>query len=425
MKVRQKNAFFCSYGALGGIIFIWIFAFLLSSPLFLFNTLNSMQINLNEDLPYLINTTSLHNNINKDDEFSLKSSSSFSSSPPSDFYASLTPIGTLTTSVNNEFDDSSNFNFEFDPNELKLIKINHCIEYSPFNQSRLIYSYASLMVQYMLPFLIVGLAYGSIWWKLRNHRNKLKKHKNNSNNAGGAASPCSTVVRSANTTALKSKALKEKSMHVTPAQNLSKMTKLLEHTNTIRNNPNFERRRRIKMNVLLTFIAIIFCASWLPLNIFNILSDSKTSMIKASHAFYIINAICILLGMSSAVSNPFLYGFLNENFKREYQKLFETISTRFCSIKKTKNNNNSNIYNNANKQTESNRIKKTKIAEVTVFDETKKPKVKKIKPNNNNNNNNTLMNIKPKKQDEAQKLLNQRTTPIILINKEHLNENSN
>jgi hypothetical protein len=82
------------------------------------------------------------------------------------------------------------------------------------------------------------------------------------------------------------------------------------------------------MNLLLVFIAVIFAASWLPLNIFNILSDSKVTVLKADHFFYIINAICILFGMSSAVSNPILYGVLNENFKREYKRLFFNLFSR-------------------------------------------------------------------------------------------------
>ena len=102
---------------------------------------------------------------------------------------------------------------------------------------------------------------------------------------------------------------------------------LLDRKNILK---NLEKKRRLKMNLLLAFIAIIFAASWLPLNIFNILSDSKNS-IKADHTFYATNAICILFAMSSAVSNPFLYGFLNENFKREYVKLFRKILSKlFC-----------------------------------------------------------------------------------------------
>ena len=82
------------------------------------------------------------------------------------------------------------------------------------------------------------------------------------------------------------------------------------------------------MNILLAFIAIIFAASWLPLNIFNILSDYNVGMLKVGHSYYLINAVCILFAMSSAVSNPFLYGFLNENFKREYVTLFRNFFNR-------------------------------------------------------------------------------------------------
>ena len=87
-------------------------------------------------------------------------------------------------------------------------------------------------------------------------------------------------------------------------------------------NAKYELNRRRKMNVLLACIAFIFAISWLPLNLFNILSDSRMSIIKADHFYYILNAVCILFGMSSAVSNPILYGVLNENFKREYTKFF-------------------------------------------------------------------------------------------------------
>jgi hypothetical protein len=91
-----------------------------------------------------------------------------------------------------------------------------------------------------------------------------------------------------------------------------------------------ELNRRRKMNVLLSCIALIFAVSWLPLNLFNILSDTKLSIIKPDHFFYVLNAVCILLGMSSAMSNPVLYGLLNENFKREYAKLFSKFCKRVC-----------------------------------------------------------------------------------------------
>ena len=62
-------------------------------------------------------------------------------------------------------------NFDFDIN----LNVVHCLEHWP-NNLRIIYSYFSGLIQYILPFIIVGMSYGCIWWKLKIHRTKLKKH---------------------------------------------------------------------------------------------------------------------------------------------------------------------------------------------------------------------------------------------------------
>ncbi|RNA31346.1 neuropeptide F receptor [Brachionus plicatilis] len=269
MKVRQSNNVLNSYGPIAILTFIWVFAFILSSPLFFFNVLISLE--------------------------------------PRDFNFNFTINWT----------DSKNELFE---NQLEQLNIHHCIEHSPFPQSRFIYSFASLMIQYTLPFLIVGIAYGSIWWKLRNHRNKLKHHQQNSSKQQKKddKSESNSLVKKCN---------RSHAINLNAKDNLDRKNTLKKQENS----------RRLKMNVLLAFIAIIFAASWLPINLFNILSDTKNNLIKASHTYYMINAICILLGMSSAVSNPFLYGVLNENFKREYVKLLGHFVTgaQTCLGKKT------------------------------------------------------------------------------------------
>ena len=272
-RVRQNNNLLTSYGSILFLSSIWLFAFLLSSPLIFFNRIETMFINL-------------------DSSFTVSSAN-----------GSL-PVNSNSTSdehVVRRFKRDDTFQHEFSDSE---INIHHCIENSPFIQSRLIYSYVSFLIQYTLPILIVALAYGNIWWKLKKHRNKLKKHKKVSHraekNALGSVMSHASIRKPASDT------------------NLAAQGK--QNSQTL-----FEKSRRLKMNLLLAFIAIIFAASWLPLNIFNILSDSKNSIIKADHTFYIVNAICILFGMSSAVSNPILYGVLNENFKKEYVRFFNQI----------------------------------------------------------------------------------------------------
>jgi hypothetical protein len=175
----------------------------------------------------------------------------------------------------------------------------------------------------------------------------------------------------------------------------------LDRQNTTRNN---ESRRRMKMNVLLTFIAVIFAASWLPLNLFNILSDSKMSIIKPGSVYYIINAVCILFGMSSAVSNPFLYGFLNENFKREYRKLFDSLASK-CDC----------LFRRGGAQTQANQVKTPN----TIRREQQQQQQRQLPDSPNQE---PLLKKTPEPSpDEHRKLAG---NPVIRVNSENISENN-
>ena len=39
----------------------------------------------------------------------------------------------------------------------------------------------------------------------------------------------------------------------------------------------------------------------------------------------IIYAVCHVMGMLSACANPIIYGFLNENFSREFKELYKSL----------------------------------------------------------------------------------------------------
>nr|QVK45889.1 G protein-coupled receptor [Proales similis] len=262
-KTKQINN---SLGSIMILVGLWMTAFLLSSPLLFFNRIQT--ISLDFDLNAM-----MENQLGNDS-------------------MDVSELESLGDSVLAQSASSSS------SDDLSVrLRIHHCIENSPFNQSRLIYSYVSLLIQYVLPILIVGIAYGSIWWKLKKQKEKLRTHT------------LSKRKRPDGTDAI---------------DNSQAPSQAPTRNNALR----AERSRQLKMNILLSFIAIIFAVSWLPLNIFNILSDSKLSIIKADHSFYVINAVCILFAMSSALSNPLLYGFLNENFKREYKRIFNSLIDR-------------------------------------------------------------------------------------------------
>lgn len=145
--------------------------------------------------------------------------------------------------------------------------IAYCIEEWPIEHGRAYYSAFSLCIQYMLPILIVTGAYTLIYDKLKNR--------------------------------------------------ISVST-----TTTTITDRNLERGRRMRRtNCLLFSIAIIFGISWLPLNIFNLYSDIYLTDHPVTQSIMVSYAVCHMIGMSSACSNPLLYGWLNENFRKEFKEI--------------------------------------------------------------------------------------------------------
>lgn len=72
-------------------------------------------------------------------------------------------------------------------------------------------------------------------------------------------------------------------------------------------------------------VAILFALSWLPLSIFSLTVDILYSGESFPHVtsqnLYMILAICHVTAMSSAVSNPVVYGWLNSNIRQEFLQL--------------------------------------------------------------------------------------------------------
>lgn len=316
-RIRKSGRLF----SIACLAFIWIFAFVLSSPLFLFN----LQISVFDTVPPL--TADFSQSSSDDAEphsgSGLGAGASNSSAPRWPPPPLTKEIIILDEQVGTDT-----------PIAADDIHIFYCIENSPFHQSRLVYSYVSLIIQYMLPILIVALAYSSIWWKLKTQRSKLKRHQSGLRASTRSHAPpppphgTGTVAgQKEATTLLNTGQYGQPPPH---ADRNTKMSAVETAASERERKSNAQRSRRLKMNVLLATIALIFAGSWLPLNIFNILSDSKVSNVKVDNSFYLINAICILFAMSSAVSNPFLYGFLNENFKKEYVTLFRDLIQKVC-----------------------------------------------------------------------------------------------
>ncbi|CAH0554945.1 unnamed protein product [Brassicogethes aeneus] len=159
--------------------------------------------------------------------------------------------------------------------ETTTLILNFCYEDWPVQHGRAYYSIFSLIFQYTLPIIIVSVAYIRISYKLRYRF------------AAGFVS---------------------------------------SEDNSNRNRRQLRGRRLQKTNLLLGSIALIFCISWIPLNLYNLLADFNVISSFSKQQTRICYAICHMIGMSSACSNPILYGCLNENFWKEFQEILCTAS---------------------------------------------------------------------------------------------------
>lgn len=78
-----------------------------------------------------------------------------------------------------------------------------------------------------------------------------------------------------------------------------------------------------QINGILLAMVAAFALLWLPLHVFNSLEDWYHEAIPICHG-NLIFLVCHLLAMASACVNPFIYGFLNTNFKNEVKVLVLT-----------------------------------------------------------------------------------------------------
>ncbi|ELW66661.1 neuropeptide Y receptor Y42 [Tupaia chinensis] len=78
-----------------------------------------------------------------------------------------------------------------------------------------------------------------------------------------------------------------------------------------------------RINGVLMAMVAAFAVLWLPLHVFNTLEDWGHEAIPVCHG-NVIFLVCHLLAMASTCVNPFIYGFLNTNFKKEVKALVLT-----------------------------------------------------------------------------------------------------
>ncbi|MCL4150794.1 UNVERIFIED_CONTAM: hypothetical protein GTU68_000561 [Idotea baltica] len=139
----------------------------------------------------------------------------------------------------------------------------YCEEFWPFEMVRRIFSVFTAVMQFVIPFIIILICYVKISIRM-NARGRFK------------------------------------------------------HGSKSSKKDEIERERKRRTNRMLIAMVTIFGVSWLPTNVINLTGDYY---IYASRwAYYnLCFFISHVVAMSSTCYNPFLYAWLNENFRKEFQ----------------------------------------------------------------------------------------------------------
>ncbi|GLV44905.1 short neuropeptide F receptor [Carabus blaptoides fortunei] len=95
-----------------------------------------------------------------------------------------------------------------------------------------------------------------------------------------------------------------------------------------------DRERKRRTNRMLISMVTIFGICWLPWNIINVIHDFIQSR-ESWQYFHLYFFLAHLMAMSSTCYNPFLYAWLNENFRKEFKQILpcisKRVSRRFCN----------------------------------------------------------------------------------------------
>jgi hypothetical protein len=76
--------------------------------------------------------------------------------------------------------------------------------------------------------------------------------------------------------------------------------------------------RKKRTNRMLIAMVVIFAICWLPLNIVHMVAEFHRSDLRHYKVLFLSTHV---IAMSSTIYNPFLYSWLNDNFRKEFQHI--------------------------------------------------------------------------------------------------------
>ncbi|KAL0277603.1 UNVERIFIED_CONTAM: hypothetical protein PYX00_004836 [Menopon gallinae] len=93
-----------------------------------------------------------------------------------------------------------------------------------------------------------------------------------------------------------------------------------------------ELRRNRRTMFMLSCIAVAYAVSWFPMTIYQVLITQIPRVYQNPKTIYVAFAVCHIFAMSTTITNPLLYGWLNPNFRREFYVIFRSISSFFSKL---------------------------------------------------------------------------------------------
>ncbi|RNA29872.1 prolactin-releasing peptide receptor-like [Brachionus plicatilis] len=149
-----------------------------------------------------------------------------------------------------------------------------CRESWPIPMSKRFFNLASMVLQYLIPFTVITYSYTKIWLILSNRTRPGKT--------------------------------KEKEQ--------------------------LELKRKKRTNRMLIAMVIIFAGCWMPLNCVHLIMEFNINFTKQSY-FSNVFFIAHVIAMSSTIYNPFLYAWLNDNFRKEFRLILPWIfrAIKWCN----------------------------------------------------------------------------------------------
>ncbi|KAI1732080.1 7 transmembrane receptor (rhodopsin family) domain-containing protein [Ditylenchus destructor] len=151
-----------------------------------------------------------------------------------------------------------------------------------------------------------------------------------------------------------------------PVSNFDTNKKSSENNNAQSLSEQASERRRSRTTALLIAMAGSYAVLWLPFTFVSMLIDLDILfMEKDAAVIERIDQACKLISILSICVNPFLYGFLNTNFRHEFTDIFKTwIRCLPCNQQKCKTR--SNAYSSMPRQTQSSTEQETLLTSIRM-----------------------------------------------------------